>query len=72
VRLRITDPTPRCVITTLAQADLPQDSGIRRAVAAHNRPSIPALGGARQPCLGVYAVVEHGGRVRLQDQIRPV
>jgi uncharacterized protein YcbX len=71
VRLCITDPTPRCVIPTLAQADLPQDIGILRAVAAHNRPPIPALGGAAQPCLGVYAVVEQGGMVRLHDQVRP-
>jgi MOSC domain-containing protein len=71
VRLRITDPVPRCVIPTLAQADLPQDIGILRAIAAYNRPPIPALGGVTQPCLGVYAVVEQGGRVRLHDQIRP-
>jgi uncharacterized protein YcbX len=71
VRLRITDPTPRCVITTLAQADLPQDIGILRTVAAHNRPPIPALGDATQPCLGVYGVVEQGGMVRLHDQVQP-
>jgi len=30
------------------------------------------LGGATQPCLGVYAVVERGGTIRLHDQVRPV
>ncbi len=71
VRLRITDPTPRCVVPTLPQPDLAQDIGVLKAIAAHNRPSIPALDGAAQPCLGVYAVVEQGGTIRLQDEVRP-
>ena len=36
VRLRITDPMPRCVMTTLPQGDLPRDLGILRTVAQHN------------------------------------
>ncbi|MGH2344927.1 MAG: MOSC domain-containing protein [Chloroflexota bacterium] len=71
VRLRVTDPTPRCVVPTLPQPDLPQDIGVLKAIAAHNRPTIPALDGAAQPCLGVYAVVEQGGTIRLQDEVRP-
>lgn len=63
VRLRVIDPSPRCVIPTLAQGDLPRDLGILRAVAAHNRMPVPALDGAVMPCLGVYALVEQGGTV---------
>jgi len=70
LRLRVTDPSPRCVVPTLPQADVPRDMGILRAVVAHNRPPIPALGGARQPSLGIYAVVEQGGTIRHGDPIR--
>lgn len=70
VRLRVTDPTPRCVVPTLAQADLPRDLGILRTVVAHNRPPIPALGGATQPSLGAYAVVERAGVIRRGDAVR--
>ena len=41
VRLRVTDPCPRCVMTTLPQGDLPRDLGILRAAADHNRVHIP-------------------------------
>ena len=70
VRLRVTDPAPRCVVTTLPQADLPRDIGILRTVAAHNRPPIPALGGALLPSAGVYATVERGGTIRRGDTVR--
>jgi len=58
VRLSITGPCPRCVMTTLAQADLPKDSGILRAAAQHNGVNV-----------GVYASVAHGGKIRRSDPI---
>ncbi len=70
VRLRVTDPTPRCVVTTLPQADLSRDIGILRAVAAHNRPPIPALGDTPLPSAGIYATVERGGTIRRGDTVR--
>ena len=70
VRLRITDPCPRCVMTTLAQDDLPQDLGILRTVAQHNRVSIPALGGEARPSVGVCAFVIQGGTIRRGDPVR--
>lgn len=70
VRLRVTDPSPRCVVTTLPQAGLPRDLGILRTVVAHGRAPIPALGGHALPSAGVYAVVERGGTVRRGDPIR--
>jgi len=36
VRLRIDTACPRCVVTTLAQADLPKDLNILRTTARHN------------------------------------
>jgi uncharacterized protein YcbX len=70
LRLRIITPTPRCVVPTLPQADIPNDIGILRTIAAQNRPPIPIRGGAKQPSLGVYAVVEQPGVVRLEDAVR--
>jgi uncharacterized protein YcbX len=69
VRLRITNPAPRCVVPTLPQEQLAGDIGILRTIAAHNRPPVPALGNVRLPCLGVYACVERGGVVRVGDTV---
>lgn len=59
VRLNITGPCPRCVMTTLPQGDLPQDTGILRIAAQHNRSSV-----------GVYASVLQSGKIRRGDSIR--
>jgi uncharacterized protein YcbX len=59
VRLSITGPCPRCVMTTLPQGDLPQDTGILRAAAQHNGANV-----------GVYASVLQGGKVRRGDSVR--
>lgn len=72
VRLRLTDPAPRCVVPTLAQDNLPQDMEILRTIVRHNWSPVPALGGQAQPGLGVYAVVERGGIIRRGDAVRLV
>jgi uncharacterized protein len=59
VRLSITGPCPRCVMTTLPQGDLPKDTGILRTAAQHNRANV-----------GVYASVLQGGQVRRGDSVR--
>lgn len=59
VRLSITGPCPRCVMTTLAQGDLPRDPGILRAAAKHNQVNV-----------GVYAGVLQGGTIRRGDPVR--
>jgi uncharacterized protein len=58
VRLAITEPCPRCVMTTLPQGDLPKDSGILRTAAQHNGVNV-----------GVYASVINGGTIRRGDAI---
>jgi hypothetical protein len=58
VRLRITGPCPRCVMTTLPQGDLPKDAGILRAAAQNNQANV-----------GVYADVVKGGTVRRGDDV---
>lgn len=59
-RLRLFDPTPRCVITTLPQAGLPPDIGILRTIAQHNAAiSVTAAPGATLPAVaGVYAATD--------------
>lgn len=67
VRLRVTLLDPRCVMTTVAQGDLPRDAGVLRALVEHNRLQLGEWGS--YPCAGVYAVVERAGRVRVGDAV---
>jgi uncharacterized protein YcbX len=59
VRLHVAGPCPRCVMTTLPQADLPPDPGVLRTAARH-------AGGH----VGVYARVLQGGTLRRGDAVR--
>ena len=59
VRLRITGPCGRCVMTTLPQGDLPGDPGILRTAAQHNKAKV-----------GVYAAVLRAGPIRRGDAVR--
>ncbi|MGE0648113.1 MAG: MOSC domain-containing protein [Alphaproteobacteria bacterium] len=70
VRLRVTDPTPRCAIPTLAQGGLDRDPGVLRTIAQHNMLPVPVLDGQVMPCAGIYAFVVQGGTVRKGDPIR--
>lgn len=58
VRLRVTGPTPRCVMVNLSQEGLPKDPSILRTVARCN------AGNA-----GVYAAVTQGGRIDSGDRV---
>ena len=61
VRLGVIMHDPRCVMTTLAQDDLPQDAAILRTLNEHNRQDVPGFG--RLACAGVYALVMAAGNV---------
>jgi uncharacterized protein YcbX len=58
VRLTITRPCTRCVMTTLAQGDVPRDPGILRTAAQHNAAHV-----------GVYADIVAAGTVRRGDPV---
>ncbi len=72
VRLRISDPTPRCSIPTLAQEDLAKDPQVLRTIVEHNRLPVPLLDGEALPCAGVYAFVIRGGTVKRGDTVRVI
>ena len=70
VRLRISDPTPRCSVPTLAQGELDKDPQLLRTIVEHNTLSVPVLDGEALPCAGVYAFVIRGGTVKRGDAVR--
>jgi len=61
VEIAVTDNCKRCVMTTLAQGDLPLDPAILHTVTAHNKANA-----------GVYATVARPGSIRVGDPIRVV
>jgi MOSC domain-containing protein len=58
VKIKITGPCGRCVMTTLPQDDLPKDTGILKTAARHN-----------QARVGAYASVLQGGVIRAGDSV---
>ena len=66
--LNVMMPTMRCVMTTLAQGDLPDDGGVLRAAVAHNRIEISGLG--EWACVGAYASVVTAGEVCVGDAVK--
>jgi uncharacterized protein YcbX len=59
LRLKVTGPCARCVMTTLPQGDLPEDTGILRTAVQHNHAAV-----------GVYATVLAPGRVVRGDRVQ--
>ncbi len=59
--------SPRCVMTTLAQGDLPEDHQVLRTLAHHNRLEFAGFGDFA--CLGIYAEVTEPGEVRVGDTL---
>jgi uncharacterized protein YcbX len=66
--VHVVGPTPRCVMTTLAQPDLPKDGAVLKTIA---RVGLKQIGGVGQfACAGSYAEVVTPGVVRRDDPIR--
>jgi len=59
VKLKVTGPCFRCVMTTLAQGDLPKDTGILKTAARGNEARV-----------GCYASVLQGGTIRRGDSVK--
>lgn len=60
VSITVGEPAPRCIMTTVAQGDLPRQPGVLQAIAAENRLTND-LG--TFACLGSYATVATGGTI---------
>ena len=58
VYLSVTEPCPRCVMTTMPQSELPNDVDILRTIVRHN-----------QGHVGIYASVVQGGTIRRGDRV---
>lgn len=58
VRLKIIQPTKRCVMTTLAQGDLPNDINVLRTLVKENSGNF-----------GVYAEVIQPGEIKVDDSV---
>jgi uncharacterized protein YcbX len=58
VRLAISEPCPRCVMTTVSQGDLPKDPDVLRTIVQRNAGNV-----------GVLASVLRGGRIRRGDAV---
>lgn len=65
--IHVVIPTSRCVMTTLAQDDLPTDPEVLRTLTR----ALPRHIGGRgeRPCAGVYAAVQMPGLVQVGDPV---
>ena len=72
VRLRISDPTPRCSIPTIAQKDIEKDPRVLRTIVENNSLPVPLLDGESLPCAGIYGFVIQGGTVKRGDAVRVI
>ena len=64
--MQVAFPTMRCIMTTLAQSELPKDTGLLRTIAAENR--LEVFGG-QWACAGVYGDAAGAGVVRVGDPV---
>ena len=66
-RLHVACSDARCIMTTLAQEELPNDPAILRTLNRYNRIQVGDAG--QFPCAGVYATIVATGVVRLGDRV---
>jgi uncharacterized protein len=66
-RLSFGAESPRCVMTTVAQLDLPHQVEVLKTIARHNRVDYGGFG--KFACLGVYADVAEPGEIAVGDPL---
>jgi uncharacterized protein YcbX len=66
-RMNVAIPDPRCVMTTLAQDELPADTDILRTLVRYNKIQVGEMG--KYPCCGAYCVVQSPGPIRIGDRV---
>jgi uncharacterized protein YcbX len=66
-QLAVSMTVPRCVMTTLAQEDLPADRDVLRTITKHN--AIDGGLGGVYPCVGIYADVIRAGAIGVGDSV---
>ncbi len=67
VEIVVGDPSPRCVMTTVAQGDLDRRPDVLEKIAEHNRHDVGGFGDFA--CLGVYAEVRTPGTISEGDEV---
>ncbi len=71
VRVKISDPTPRCLVPTLAQhGGIARDMNVVSAILEHNKLAVPVLENEELPCVGVYGFITQIGRICTGDPVR--
>jgi uncharacterized protein len=70
VILKVFEPTPRCVVPSLAQPGVDADLSVLKRLVARNRLYVESAKGTFA-CLGAYALVEKTGEVRVGDSVEP-
>ena len=71
VRMRISDPTPRCLIPTQAQhGGIAKDINVVSTILEYNKLPVPVLENEELPCVGVYGFITQTGKIRTGDPVR--
>jgi hypothetical protein len=69
VRLKITDPTPRCSIPTLSNGTFLKDPKVLKTIVDHNMLEVPLLENKVLPCAGVYGFLVQSGNVSINNPV---
>lgn len=69
LRLKITDPTPRCSIPNLSNGELSKDPNVLKTIVKNNMLEVPLLENKLLPCTGIYGFLIQSGMVSKNDPV---